>query len=586
MSTQNKRCPCGSGKKYRNCCGKVSKVVSDVTLPDKLKIADALYTSGQIDRARSLYEEIVKTSPGNKHAIFKLSLIATHQRDYKKSEILLKKLIAREPDNLVYYSNLGYVLHENNNPVEAVSVLSKAISIRADFPDVFLNRANSLTVLGKIDKAIADYKSVLELNPGAGHARANMAYAMNFSQSVREEELFEVHRNYAHSIESGVKKIVYVNTRVKDRKLKIGYLSSDFRRHSVSYFIEPVLDHHDRDKFEVFCYYNHVIEDSTTRHFIGVCDQWRNIARLHDKEVVHQILKDEIDILIDLSGYTANNRLQVLAVKPAPIQCEWLGYPNTTGLASMDYWLCDAIVNPPGLTEKFYTEKLLRLPGCFICFKPPVDAPEPVDPPCLKNGYVTFGSFNNFAKVSEDVMSRWAEILGAVPDSHLMLKSSCLGGQSQRQVVSRFFESRGIQKERIQLEGYESSRMRHLEMYSEIDIALDTFPYNGTTTTCEAMWMGVPVVTLSGDSHRSRVGKTLLENVSVGELVGETGGEYVQIAVELSRDTSRLSSYRSDLRDTVEKSCLADAVTFTASLESAFRSVWEEWCDVNTDCTG
>ncbi len=579
MSAKNKRCPCGSGKKFKNCCvDKDSKPSHSVIIADKLENAHAFCNAGKMDEAQSLYQEILRHNPSNKKVIYQLSLIALRKREYKNSEDLLKKLIKLEPDKVVYYSNLGAVLQEDNRPDEAIVILNKAILMKPGYADAYLNRACALTIKGEIDDAIADYQSALKINPEAKQARANMAYTMNFSPSLSEKDLFDVHKTHALTIESKHRKASFTNMPVRDRKLRIAYLSSDFRRHSVSYFIEPVLEHHNKNNFEIFAYYNHDITDSVTEHFIGLCDRWHNISLLSDQAVAGQIKKDEIDILIDLNGLTGNNRLGVLALKPAPIQCEWLGYPNTTGLDSMDYWICDETVNPPGLMEKFYSESLLRLPGCFLCFKKPDYAPEPVAPPFVKNGCVTFGSFNNYAKVSKDVLEVWANILDAVPESRLMLKSACLGNPVQRAVLVDFFESRGISEKRLKLEGYKSSRINHIEMYSEMDIALDTFPYNGTTTTCEAMWMGVPTITLAGNSHRSRVGKSLLECVGLGELVAEFTDEYIKIAKELATDAQRLSEYRFNLRKTVEQSTLTDGVQFTATLESAYYSIWNEWC--------
>ena len=584
MPARNKRCPCGSGKKYKNCCAEKDVATArNTTISDQLKNAGAFYQVGQPDEAQALYESVLKTSPNNKTALFKLSLITASQRDYAKSETLLKKVIKLEPGNPVYYSNLGFILHEDNRPGEAVAALDKAISIKPDYADAYLNRANSLTIQGKIDDAIRDYRAALEINPGSRQARGNMAYTMNFSPSLSEKELFDAHKAHALTIEPRNRKPAHVNIPTSDRKLRIAYLSSEFRMHSVAYFIEPVLEHHNRNNFEVFAYYSHVITDTTTEAITQQCDHWRNVARLSDPSLIRQIKKDEIDILIDLNGYTAHNRLAVLAAKPAPVQCEWLGYPNTTGLDSMDYWICDTTVNPPGLTDRFYSESLLRLPGCFICFKPPRDYPEPVEPPCLEKGYITFASFNNYAKISEKMLRLWADILKAVPDSRLMLKSACLGNQVQRRAVIDFFESMGICENRLQPEGYEPSRTKHMERYSAVDIALDTHPYNGTTTTCEAMWMGVPTISLAGNSHRSRVGKTLLESVGLGELVADSDDQYKNIAINLAVDQHRLSEYRSCLRGMVDQSPLTDAAQFTASLESAYRSIWKAWCS-NSSC--
>ncbi len=579
MSAKNKRCSCGSGKKYKNCCAeKDRKPAHSIIITDKLENANAFYNAGQMDEAQSLYEDIIKLNPNNKKVIYQLSLIFIIKREYTRAEVLLRKLIKLEPGIAVYYSNLGAVLQEDNRPEEAVIILNKAISMKPDLADAYINRACALTIMGQIDDAIADYKSALNINPKAKQARANMAYTMNFSPSLDEKELFDVHKAHALAIEPKNRKTIYANTPVSSRKLRIAYLSSDFRHHSVSYFIAPILEHHDKSNFEIYAYYNHDITDSTTEYFIDVCDQWRNIAGFSDQAVVRQIKKDEIDILIDLNGYTGNNRLGVLASKPAPIQCEWLGYPNTTGLNSMDYWICDETVNPPGLTDKFYSESLLRLPDCFICFKKPDYAPQPVAAPSVKNSYITFGSFNNYAKVSKKMLQLWANILDAVPDSRLMLKSAGLGNQTQKQLLVDFFKSRGIHEKRLRLEGYESSRVKHIELYSKMDIALDTFPYNGTTTTCEAMWMGVPTITLTGNSHRSRVGKSLLECVGLGEFVAGSTDEYIKIATDMAKDVQRLSEYRSCLREMIKQSALTDGAKFTTSLESAYRSIWEKWC--------
>jgi len=578
MSASNKRCHCGSGKKLKNCCEiKDKQPTHRELITGKLNNADKFYNAGQIENARQLYEDVIKIAPRDKTALFKLSLITAKKRNYKEAETLLKKTIKLDPKNPVYYSNLGYVLHEDNRPGEAITMLNKSISLNPNQSDAYLNRANSFAVQGNIDKAITDYRTALKFAPANKHARVNMAYTMNFSPSISETKLFEAHKAHAASIEPNTQ-AVHDNDTNPDRKLKIGYISTDFRRHSVSYFIEPVLEQHDKNLFEIHAYYNHDIVDAVTERLIKVCDHWHNINMLSDQAVIQQIRQDGIDILVDLNGYTANNRLEALARKPAPVQCEWLGYPNTTGLNSMDYWICDDKTNPAGLTDNYYSESLLQLPGCFICFKPPANAPQPGEAPCTKNGYITFGSFNNYAKVSKIVLELWAEILNSVPDSHLLLKSACLGNPSQKQLVTDFFKSRNIESHRLQLEGYEASRSGHLDKYADMDIALDTFPYNGTTTTCEALWMGVPVITLSEKNHRSRVGKTLLENADLEELVANSKEEYVSLASELANDQNRLIKYRNNLRTILSNSVITDGNKFTASLEAAYKSIWKKWC--------
>lgn len=545
----------------------------------KLKNARAFYDANLLDEAQKLYDDVLTVSPRNKLALFGRSLVALGQRDYSQAEKLLKSLIALDKANHVYYGNLGYVLQASGRPVEAATMLGRSISLKPDYADAYLNRAIALASQGRIDDAIADYRAAIRLAPAAGVARANLAYTLNFSPFVSEEEVLSMHLEHARALSSAAVPAIFTREPDRQKVLKLGYMSSDFRRHSVSYFIKSVLERHDRNAFEIVGYYNHEIVDEVTECLMKACDSWRNIARLSDQGVARQIVADEIDILIDLNGYTAYNRLGVLAQKPAPIQCEWMGYPNTTGMAEVDYWICDEVTNPPGLTDRYYTESLLRLPGCFLCFDPPANGPDPTDPPFLRNGYVTFGSFNNFAKISEPVLTLWGEILAAVPHSRLLLKNAGLGHKDQQRAVTKFFASMGISAERIMLQGYDGSRAAHMDSYSKVDIALDSFPYNGTTTSCEAMWMGVPVISLVGRVHRARVGKTLLKAVGLDCLAAETAEEYLRIATDLSADRERLTHYRTRLRGMMLGSRLTDAGSFTTSLEAQYRKIWLKWCD-------
>ena len=309
---------------------------------------------------------------------------------------------------------------------------------------------------------------------------------------------------------------------------------------------------------------------------------------MSDEEAAELIREDEIDILIDLAGHTAGNRMLLFARKPAPVQVSWIGYPTTTGLSAMDYKIVDSYTDPPGMTEQYYTERLLRLPESFLCYKPEREGPEVSPVPSLTSGHITFGSFNNFAKMSPEVVEAWANIMKAVPDSRLLLKSHCFSDAGTRRYASELFVRHGIEKERVELLLYEPSVHTHLSFYSRVDIGLDTFPYNGTTTTCEALWMGVPVVTLSGGTHASRVGKSLLSNIGLGELVALTEKEYMEAAIELANDTKRLQGLRKSLRDMMAHSPLTNAKQFTADLESCYRIMWGKCCGSvsNTDMHG
>jgi protein O-GlcNAc transferase len=299
---------------------------------------------------------------------------------------------------------------------------------------------------------------------------------------------------------------------------------------------------------------------------------------MSDEQVTELIRKDEIDILVDLAGHTASNRILVFARKPAPIQINWIGYPPTTGLSTIDYKIVDNYTDPLGKTEHFYTEKLIRMPESFLCYLPDRESSEVGNLPTLTSGYITFGSFNNFAKVSPEVMELWANILNAMPDSRLILKAKSFSDRSTCEYVRDVFNLKGIAEERTELLSWEPSTTGHLDIYNRIDISLDTFPYNGTTTTCEALWMGVPVITLAGTAYASRSGVSLLSNVGLPDLVATTFDEYFSIAIDLAKDSKRLQSLRKNLRDMMKYSPLCDAKRFTINSERCYRKMWETWC--------
>ena len=302
-------------------------------------------------------------------------------------------------------------------------------------------------------------------------------------------------------------------------------------------------------------------------------DQWRDIAALDDDAAAELIRRDRIDVLVDLAGHMAKNRLLVLARKPAPVQATYLGYPNGTGLRQIDYRLSDGVADVAG-TEEHYVETLIRLPGCAWCYRAPEDAPAVVDAPATRNGFVTFGSFNKFPKISPPLLKMWSQILAAVPGSKLLIKAKSLGDSSTRAVAARMFDAAGIAADRVTFTGWHGETAEHLAMYGQVDIALDTFPYHGTTTTCEALWMGAPVVSLAGTTHVSRVGASLLTAVGRNDLVATSQTQYVQTAVALANDRSRLSELRATMRDRMRASPLIDAAGFTRNLEAAYREMW------------
>ena len=361
------------------------------------------------------------------------------------------------------------------------------------------------------------------------------------------------------------------NLRASER-LRVGYVSADFRRHSCAYFLEALLAHHDHGRFEIFAYADDRRSDDITERLKPMVDHWRSLIGMPDKAVAELVRNDRIHLLVDLAGHTAGNRLSAFAEKPAPIQVSWLGYPATTGLSAIDYRLSDDICDPPGATERFHTETLWRLPGGFLCYTAPREAPAVSPSPCSTGQPVTFGSFNNLAKVNQAVLEAWAELVSAVPGSRLLLKSKALRAPSVSERVAEVFTRRGIARERIILEGWAEALAAHLAMYGKIDIALDTFPYNGTTTTFEAMWMGVPVISLAGDRHSARVGASILTRCGLEDFIAKSLDDYLAKAIALARDPQALGELRRALRPRLANSPLCDGKAFAQQIEDAYRA--------------
>ena len=367
----------------------------------------------------------------------------------------------------------------------------------------------------------------------------------------------------------------HTNDCIKKRRLRIGYVSPDFRAHSVAYFIEPVLKYHDSGHYEIFCYYNHTVEDSVTRRLRAHTDHWRTISGLSDDEAAQLIRKDHIDILVDLAGHTGNNRLLVFARKPAPIQATWLGYLNTTGLAAMDYRITDHSASPPGITDRYHSENLIRLPDSQWCYQPPAECP-PVTPlPALTTGLITFGSLHNLAKVTPEVIRLWSRVLMVIPDSRLIMAARGLN-RLRLQMEERFAEDR-IKSSRLELLDAMPFD-EYLALHQRIDVNLDTFPYSGGTTTCHSLWMGVPIITLAGETVTSRGGASLLGSLRLTELIAKSETEYLDIAVHLGKKIEFLAAIRTGLRERMINSPLTNAQNFTKNLEQAYRDMWERWC--------
>ncbi|MFQ5545679.1 MAG: FkbM family methyltransferase, partial [Acidiferrobacterales bacterium] len=456
----------------------------------------------------------------------------------------------------------------------------QALTLKPDFAEAHNNLGNALKEQGKLTEAIAAYRQALALKPDFTDAHSNLLLCLHYGADTEPAAVFIEHQRWAeqHALSLADTIDPHANDPTPNRRLRIGYLSPDFRTHSVAYFVEPLLAAHDRAGFEVICYANVVRPDSLTKRLQSLVHKWRNIVPLSDAEVADLVREDGVDILVDLAGHTGKNRLLVFARKPAPVQVSYLGYPNTTALATMDYRLTDAWADPPGHMENSYTEELVRLPHGFLCYRPPQDSPEVAELPALSAGHITFASFNNASKVNANVIGLWSKILRALPDARLIMKARPLGDVGTRQRFEELFEQNGVSTGRVELLGWASSTAEHLELYNRVDIGLDPFPYNGTTTTCEALWMGVPVIVLAGTTHAARVGVSLLSSVGLPELIADTPEAYVALAISLAGDLDRLQQLRAELRAKVARSPVTDETRFTRALEGVYRNVWHGWC--------
>ena len=545
------------------------------------------HQAGNIEQAESIYQQIIQVHPNNANALHLLGLIAHQRGEHHCAVDHIKQAIHINGSISDFHYNLGNVFKAQNELQDAADCFQAAIRLNPAHMDALNNLGNVLRKQGKIEDALEAFKSLLEMKPDCKASHSNFLLTLNYRSILTPTQIFEEHKRWSEKQLDPFKDNFkpFTNDKNPNRHLRIGYISPDFRRHSVAFFIEAVLEAHDRSKFEIICYSNTPRPDAVTERIQKLSDRWHNIWQITDDQVVDLIRSEKIDILIDLAGHMGNNRLPIFTLKPVPIQVTYLGYPNTTGLSTMDYRLTDAWADPCGETDHLYSEKLVRLPNGFLCFRPPEYGPVIADLPAFKKGMVTFGCFNNIAKVSRETAELWSEILKSIPNSRLLLKFRALMDKTTCQRIRQMFSQQGVSADRIETIGYIPSYEDHLALYNEIDIALDPFPYNGTTTTCEALWMGTPVVTLAGNSHASRVGVSLLSSIEMTDLIAETFEQYKHIAVRLSKDLNQLQTLRTGLRHRILQSPLTDAKEFTRSLEDVYREMWKTYCS-RFDATG
>jgi len=632
-----------------------------------LKTANSYQESNELDKAEEICRQILQNDPENIMALSQLGMIL-HKKGqlFTTSISYINKSLTVDKTNYLAHYYKGEILLDNNQLVPAIDSFKQAIQINPSHVLANLKLAMAYRQLREFDLAEATYKQVLRLskdNVTALHGLAfilfekgmldesiaayrkilskssapithsNLLLSLNYDSSQSATSLFHEHVAWDKHYTADIYKKAtapHDNTKILGRPLNIGYVSSDFSDHRVARFLLPTLKNHDKKQVRIYCYANNTLSDRSTLEIKKYVDHWRPIRNIPDEKVAEMIREDKIDILVDLSGHRAGNRLALFAHKPAPVHMSWLGYVNTTGLSAIDYFISDVVHNPPG-TEQYYSEKIIRLPDCYITYEPRykidklrktrpsmahkfyagyditeielaikdacynfwknfamkmfflrplyrMSSPKPAgSPPVLKNKRIHFSNFNHIAKLNEGVIELWSQILLRIPNSCLLLKSAEYDHPESVARITEAFAKHHVGAGQLQFSGWSSVEDLY-QQYRDVDIALDPFPFNGGATTFDALWMGVPVVTIAGETTVSRQSATYLSHMGLSELVTHNKEDYVALVCNIANDVGRLTALRKNLRQRLLASPLCDGKRFANNIEAAYRQVWTEWC--------
>jgi protein O-GlcNAc transferase len=538
-------------------------------------LANALRDGGFLDEAIAAYRRALQLQPNDPETHTNLGIALRDCGQFDEAIAACLRALEIKPDLPDAHTNLGNALRDRGQLDEAIAAYRRALQIKPDFSDACNNLANALNDIGRIDEAIEFYRRALEIRPGNSEAHSNLIYSLLFHPRHDAGTIAEERKRWNRQFSDPVKQLImaHTNDRELGRRLRIGYVSPDFREQVIGRNILPLFECHDRQNFEILCYSGVVRPDPLTDKFRERADQWRSTVGVGDAALAEMIRQDGVDILVDLTQHMAGNRLPVFARKPAPIQVSFAGYPESTGLEAIEYRISDRYLERGCVDEGIGGNERVRLIDSFWCYAPREVGVKVNEPPARETGRVTFGSLNNFCKVNEQTLKLWARVLGAVGDSRLVLLSRM--GSPRRRTLD-VLERHGVARGRVEFVDFHPRR-EYLELYHRLDIVLDTFPYNGHTTSLDALWMGVPVVSLAGDTPVSRAGLSQLTNLGLPELAAHSETEYVNIACDLARDVPRLAQLRSTLRDRMENSILMDAPRFARQVEQAYREMWQTW---------
>jgi predicted O-linked N-acetylglucosamine transferase (SPINDLY family) len=536
-----------------------------------------LHDLGKLEEAEASYRCALQIKPFYVEALNNLGRVLKELGHLNDAEATYRKALQIKPDLAEVHSNLGGILLEMGRLNEAETSYRQALQLNPDFAEAHHELSHTLYDLGRIGESETSLQRALQLKPDHADMHSKLLFCLTHSTTMDAETLFAEHCRFGERFEAPLRASwpQHANIRNPERCLQVGFVSGDLHNHAVSSFIEPVLAHlSGYPQLSLHAYSNHAVEDASTRRIREHLTHWQSIVSLSDAALAEKIRADNIDVLIDLSGHTAKHRLLTFARKPAPVQATWIGYPGTTGLRAMDYYLADRFLLPEGEFDNQFTEKIVRLP-VSAPFLPSEHAPPVNALPALSNGYVTFGSFNRPSKLSRHVIALWSQLLRALPDSRMLL--GAMPQDNKYDNLIEWFAQEGIARERLSFHS-RSGMDRYLALHHQVDVCLDTFPYNGGTTTWHALWMGVPTLTLSGNTLPGRVGVAILAHVGLGAFAAHDAADFVRKGLFWAGNLAELSDIRAGLRGRFAKSALNQPAVVAAGMERALRIMWRRWC--------